>query len=103
MADEDVGEIEPLLKLGEKVEDLRADGLVERRNGLVENDKLGLEREGAGDVDALALPARKLMRIAIGVLRGLESDRVEEFLGSCSRLQPPASPGACAARRRLNR
>src|SRR5207253_7406626 len=38
-------------------------GDVERRNRLVANDQLGSDRESASDGDALALPARELVRV----------------------------------------
>ena len=36
--------------------------------------------ERARDADALPLPTRELMRIAVAVLRGIEADEVEEFV-----------------------
>ena len=40
------------------------DGHVERRDGLVADDELRLERQGAGDADALALAAAELVGVA---------------------------------------
>ncbi len=59
VGDEQVGEPEVPLEVLEEVEDLRLDGDVERGDGLVADDQLGVEREGAGDADALALAARR--------------------------------------------
>ncbi len=49
----------------EPLQELQNDHLhrnVERGGRLVEHEKLGLDRNGAGDADAGALPAGKLMR-----------------------------------------
>ena len=64
VADEDIGEVQPLLEIGEKIEDLRLDRDVEGRDRLVENEDLRLQHERAGDRDALALAAREHMRIS---------------------------------------
>jgi hypothetical protein len=60
MRDEDVRETELVLKVREEVEYLRLDRDIERRHGLVGDDHLRLQGEGAGDADPLALPAREL-------------------------------------------
>ena len=54
VGDEQVGEIEfPWRSSG--VEDLGLYGYVEGGDGFVGNDEFGVEREGAGNADALAL------------------------------------------------
>src|SRR5579875_1076390 len=55
MRDEEVGEREFALKVAQQIGDLRGDAHVEGREGLVEDDELGTEGEGAGNVDSLAL------------------------------------------------
>ena len=62
--DEDVGQPKPVLQLAQQVEDLRADRDVERRDRLVADDQFRLDRERAGDGDALALAAGEFVRIA---------------------------------------
>ena len=57
MADEEIGEAELLLQLHDKIEDARPDRGVERGDRLVEHDELRARRDGAGDRNALALPA----------------------------------------------
>ena len=64
VADEDVGEAQVALQLAEQIEHLRLHRLVERGHRLVQDDDARIERQGAGDVDALPLPARQLVRIA---------------------------------------
>jgi hypothetical protein len=54
--DEHVREPEVVLEVLEQVQDLRLDRDVERGDGLVADDQLGVDREGACDADALALP-----------------------------------------------
>ncbi len=63
----------------EQVDDLRLDRDVERRHGLVEHDQLGIERERAGDADALPLTAGELVREPVRVL-GAEADRPQQLL-----------------------
>ena len=68
MRDEQERERHPVLQLGEQVEHLGLDGDIERGDGLVEHDDVGLERERAGDPDALALAAGELVRVPGRVL-----------------------------------
>src|SRR5262245_17768578 len=63
--DEQVRELKPFLQVLEQVDDLALDRDVERRHRLVADDEARLERERARDADALALPARKLVRISL--------------------------------------
>ena len=79
MGDEDVGEAELLLEVVEQVDDLGLDRDVERRDRLVGDDQLRLQREGAGDPDPLPLPAGELVRVAVVVL-GAEADALEQLL-----------------------
>src|SRR4029077_11837445 len=57
MADEEKGEAELLLQVLQEIDDLRLHRDVERGDGLVANDEIGLRRERASDADALALAA----------------------------------------------
>src|SRR5690606_17701246 len=83
---EEVGEAEPFAQVLEQVDDLRLDRDVERRDRLVADDELRLERERARDADALPLPARHLVRIAIGEARVEAAER--EQLGHARRAPP---------------
>ena len=77
--DEEIGEAVALLEIAEQVDDLCADGDIEGADGFVEDEELGAEGDGAGDVDALALAAGELVGIAAeGV--GIEADFGEEFV-----------------------
>src|SRR5665647_2111321 len=78
VGDEDVRQFELVLKVLEEVDHLRPDGHVEGAHRLVADDELRVERQGAGDADALALPARELVRVALGVL-GAEPDGLEQL------------------------
>src|SRR4051812_3017857 len=80
VGDEQVREPELLLQVLEQVEDLGLDRDVERRDGLVTHDQLRVQGQGAGDADALALPAGELVRVAIDEV-GAEPDDVEQPLG----------------------
>ena len=70
----------------QQVQDLRLDRDVERADGLVGDQQLGLRREAARDRDALALAAAELAREAARERRR-EADEVEQ-LGD---LRPDAS------------
>ena len=85
VGDEHVGEPELVLQVLEQVDDLRLDRDVEGRDGLVGDDHLRLQRERAGDADALALAARELVREALDVL-GREPDAVEQLLDAAVEL-----------------
>ena len=67
-------EQEPEVELGaqplEQADDLGLDADVERRHRLVEHEQVGADGERPGDADALALPARELVRVATGGVGG---------------------------------
>ena len=65
-------------QVGEQVEHGRLHGDVERRDGLVGDQDLGLERERARDRDALALAARELARVGVERARR-QPDEVEQL------------------------
>src|SRR5258706_8588241 len=69
MRDEDVGEPKPVLKVAQQVQDLRTDRHVQRRDRLVADDELRLDRERARNGDALALAAGEFVRVAAGKTR----------------------------------
>ena len=70
-------EAEVLLELAQEVEDLRLDRDVQRRDRLVGDHQLGLQRERPCDADALSLAAGELVRVAV-VMLGVESDLLHE-------------------------
>ena len=57
VADEQVGQPQVALEVGEQVEDLRLDRDVERRDRLVRNQHRWIERQCARDAEALSLAA----------------------------------------------
>src|SRR5438105_1721360 len=65
VGDEQIGKPELALQIAEQVDHLRLHRDVERRNRLVADDKPGVERQRAGNADALALSAREFVREAI--------------------------------------
>src|SRR3972149_5122218 len=67
--DKKIGEAEPLLQLFQEIEDLGLDGNIQCRDGLITNDKLWLQRQGAGDANPLSLATPPLVRIAAGHAR----------------------------------
>ena len=94
--DEDVGEPELALQVLEQVEDLRLHRDVERRDRLVADDQLRVDRERAGDADALALAAGELVREAVVVLR-VEADDLEQLLDAPLDLGVGAEPCTSSA------
>ncbi len=77
--DEQEAQVEFGLQPVQQVDDLGLDRHVERGDRFVRDDDLGVEREAAGDPDALALTAGELVRIAVDVLR-VQTDDVEQVL-----------------------
>ena len=65
MGNEDDGSAHLLLQIANDVQDLRLDRHVERSGRLVGDQELGIAGERHGDHDALAHPARELMRVAV--------------------------------------
>ncbi len=81
MGDQEIGEMKFLLEFLKKQEDLGADGDVESGDGFVGNDERGTKNEGAGEANALALAARKLVWIAVhGIVR--QANAAEELRGA---------------------
>ena len=57
VGDEQIGQAQALLQFDKHFDDLGLDRHVQGRDGLVADDQAGLQRQGAGDADALALAA----------------------------------------------
>ena len=72
MADEQHAHAQTLLQVDEQVHHLGLDRDVERADGLVADQKIGLGHQGAGDHGALALPARQGVRMPAGMM-GLQA------------------------------
>ena len=66
VADEEIGQAELGAQVHQQVDDLGLDRDVEGRDRLVADHEVGLQGQGAGDADALALAAAHLVRIAAG-------------------------------------
>ncbi len=91
VGDEQVGEPELALQVAQQVQHLCLDRHVERRDRLVADHELRLERERPRDADPLALPAGELVRIPVDHV-GVEPDRLQQ-LGDARlalRLRPDA-------------
>ena len=79
VGDEDDRQPEIALQVAQQVEDLGLDRDVQGGDGLVGDDQLGLQRDRAGDADALALAAGELVRQPVVVL-GVEPDLLHQLL-----------------------
>ena len=86
--DEEVGEAEVALELGQQVDDLGADADVEGGDGLVADDEFRAEREGAGDSDALALASGEF----VGIAERADSSRPTARRSSVTRRSSCARP-----------
>ncbi len=96
VGDEQVRQAELLLEVLEEVENLRLHAHVERRDGLVADDEVGVDRERAGDADALALAAGEFVRVAVVLVGSSPTASMRSATRStrCSRREPsPVSSG----------
>ena len=89
VGDEQVGQAELLLQVLQQVEDLRLDRDVQRRDRLVADDQLRVQRQRAGDADALPLAAAEGVRVAAHVLRA-QPDELQQLGDPVLQLLPVA-------------
>jgi hypothetical protein len=83
--DEEVRQLQPLLKIHQQIDHLRLNGHVERRHRLVENDERRIEGERARKADALPLTAAELVRVALEVCR-VQADELEQLADAAATL-----------------
>ena len=88
--DEDVREPQTPLQIAQQIDHLRLDRNVQGRDRFVADDETRLDRERAGDADALTLAAGEFVRITGRVLRR-ESDQSEQLR------HPGLGPRVCEA------
>ena len=88
-----------LLQVVEQVDDAGLDRHVERRDRLVEDEQLGIERERARDADALPLTAGELVREPVGVL-GVQTDQLPSAPSRARSVVPRFVRRGCASARR---
>src|SRR5262249_39274093 len=70
--------VEGNAQLIEKIQNLLLHGNVQRRDRLIGNDELGLDRECTGNADALALSTGELVRVTQERV-WIEPDQANEF------------------------
>ena len=97
--DEEVGEPQLALQVGEQIEDLRPDRDVERRDRLVADDEVGMQGDGAGNADALALTAGEVAGKPVVVLR-VEADQLPSARARASRALRHSPGHECRTDRR---
>ena len=89
VGDEQEGHAQRGLEPAQQFEDLRLDGDVEGRGGLVGDQEVGLVGQGHGDHHALALPSRELVRIgAKALLRFGQSHQPQQLQGARAGRRP---------------
>ena len=81
VGNDDIGKVELLLEVFEKIQDLSPDGNIQRRNRLIEDDAFRHHRKRPCDGNALALPSAELMRILHSRLNG-KSGELQQLLRS---------------------
>ena len=79
VGDEEIGEAVALLEVAQQVDDLCADGDIERADRFVEYEEFGTEGDGAGDVDALTLATGEFVGVAAEG-GGIEADLGQELV-----------------------
>ena len=70
------------MRSSQQAQDLRLHRDVQRRDRLVRDENLGIERERACDADALALAAGELVRIAVHGA-WIEADQLQQLAARC--------------------
>ena len=90
------------LQVLQQVDDLRLDRDVQRRDRLVADDEVRVQRERAGDADPLALAAGELVRVAVAASRG-QPDYARAAGDRARRRLAGATRWGAAARRRSGR
>src|SRR4029453_17191599 len=78
MCDEQIGKMMLALQVDQQIDHLGLDRYIKRRYRLVAHDQAGVQRQGAGDADALALAAGELMRVVLHLIRP-EPDLLKQF------------------------
>ena len=69
VADENIGQVEITLQVGEQIEHVGLDRHIERGHDLVANNQRRLQHQRTGNIGTLLLPAGNFMRIAVGEFR----------------------------------
>ena len=69
VGNQDQGQPQIATQIGQQVHHLRLHRHVQRRDRLVPDDQSRPRGQRAGNPDALSLPAREFMRIAVGIFR----------------------------------
>lgn len=78
VSNKEIGELQRLLKLFERIENLSLNGDVESRDGFIANNEVRIKGEGAGDADTLTLTTAEFVGVTRGLF-GAEADRLHEF------------------------
>ena len=65
VGDEHIGQPHLFLQILQKVQDLRLDGNIQRRDRLITDNELRVHRQGAGNADALAAATVQFVRVTV--------------------------------------
>ena len=97
--DEKICQRQAAAEVDQKIQHLRVDRFIERRDRLVHDDQSRVEAQRARDIDTLALASGKLVRMAGGVAARIEPDSDSRDRAPVRRLRA-ASRRAPSARKR---
>ena len=78
MADQHKGQAQIAYQIAQQIDHLRLHRNIQGADGFIPDDQARIARERARNRDALALPARKFMRPAPGILRP-QANTAEQF------------------------
>ncbi len=84
MGNEQHRQAEPRFEVFKQVQNLRLHRHIERRDGFVGDQDFRLERQRAGDADALPLAAGEFVRIALHGA-GVQTDQAQKLAGTPAR------------------
>ncbi|MDQ1080944.1 hypothetical protein QE401_003470 [Pseudoroseomonas cervicalis] len=87
MRDEQDGQAEFFFQFQKEIHHLRLDRHVQRRDRLIRHQEAGLHDQRPRDADALALPARQLMRVPLRMMR-LQPDQAQHLRHALPPLRP---------------
>ena len=86
-----ISDVSLFLQIIQQIENLRLDRDIQRRDRLIADDEIGIERQSAGDADALPLAAGKFVRISAGI-RGIKPDALQQACDTIALFRPWAMP-----------
>ena len=101
--DEDISQAQHTLDVGQQVQHLGLNRFVQGRDGFIQDQQARIDRDAAGDIDALALPPGHLVRVAVDEQVGIKPDKAQGFHALCGGLSRRAYRARAGRRRSRHR